>query len=199
MPLAGGASGPGRWPEKARPIGEPSAGPFRLPHVGERDVGEQKQVPAPRRRGVDDTAAVSTLLRLVRSPTSGRGPAWSGRVPRTHENAGSNPAVPTENAVTTPHRIGMCGCGGGRQTEGQADRRRHPARNGTRPQALEGSTPSPSADGEVPVAERPRRRSSKPARRVRLPPGTLALFDKAADGYGPVGNRQTTPAQNEGC
>jgi hypothetical protein len=26
---------------------------------------------------------------------SGRGPAWSGRVPRTHENAGSNPAVPT--------------------------------------------------------------------------------------------------------
>jgi hypothetical protein len=39
--------------------------------------------------------------------------------------------------------------------------------------SLEGSTPSPSAANEVPVAERPRRRSSKPDRRVRLPPGTL--------------------------
>ena len=39
--------------------------------------------------------------------------------------------------------------------------------------SLEGSTPSPSAERDVPVAERPRRRSSKPDRRVRLPPGTL--------------------------
>src|SRR5690348_13102046 len=41
--------------------------------------------------------------------------------------------------------------------------------------SLEGSTPSPSAADDVPVAERPRHRSSKPDRRVRLPPGTLAL------------------------
>ena len=40
-----------------------------------------------------------------------------------------------------------------------------------RAMSLEGSTPSPSA---VPVAERPRHRSSKPDRRVRLPPGTLS-------------------------
>src|SRR6516162_9605428 len=74
-------------------------------------------------------------------------------------------------------------------------RKGKPTGDGTRPEpgratSLEGSTPSPSAASEVPVAERPRRRSSKPDRRVRLPPGALCrpsavgdrrLFDKEAD------------------
>jgi hypothetical protein len=66
--------------------------------------------------------------------------------------------------------------------------------------SLEGSTPSPSAANEVPVAERPRRRSSKPDRRVRLPRGTLtdgSLTRRRTTG--PVGNRQTTQAQTLGC
>lgn len=48
------------------------------------------------------------------------------------------------------------------------------------------------------MAERPRRRSSKPDRRVRLPPGTLRSLTTRRDN-GPVGNRKTTLAQNEGC
>jgi hypothetical protein len=63
-----------------------------------------------------------------------------------------------------------------------------------------GSNPAIQTDRNVPVAERPRRRSSKPDRRVRLPPGTLndgSLTTRRTTG--PVGNRQTTLAQNEGC
>ena len=57
-------------------------------------------------------------------------------------------------------------------------RKGKPTGDGTRPEpgratSLEGSTPSPSAERNVPVAERPRHRSSKPDRRVQLPPGTL--------------------------
>ena len=40
-------------------------------------------------------------------------------------------------------------------------------------QSLEGSTPSPSADNGVPLAERQRLQASKLARRVRFPQGTL--------------------------
>ncbi len=51
----------------------------------------------------------------------------------------------------------------------------------------------------MPVAERPRRRSSKPDRRVRLPPGTLTLFDNAADEQrGPVGNPADHPRSERG-
>jgi hypothetical protein len=100
---------------------------------------------------------------------------------RKPDHAGSNPAI-------------------------QTDRRKgKPTGDGTRPEpgratSLEGSTPSPSAANEVPVAERPRRRSSKPDRRVRLPPGTLtdgSLTRRRTTG--PVGIRQTTQAQNLGC
>jgi hypothetical protein len=84
-------------------------------------------------------------------------------------------------------------------------RKGKPTGDGTRPEpgratSLEGSTPSPSAERNVPVAERPRHRSSKPDRRVQLPPGTLtdgSLTTRRTTG--PVGNRQTTLAQNEGC
>jgi hypothetical protein len=103
------------------------------------------------------------------------------RRPRKPDHAGSNPAI-------------------------QTDRRKgKPTGDGTRPEpgratSLEGSTPSPSSAPEVPVAERPRRRSSKPDRRVRLPPGTLtdgSLTRRRTTG--PVGNRQTTQAQTLGC
>jgi hypothetical protein len=103
------------------------------------------------------------------------------RRPRVPDHAGSNPAI---------------------QTDG---RKGKPTGDGTRPEpgratSLEGSTPSPSAASEVPVAERPRRRSSKPDRRVRLPPGTLtdgSLTRRRTTG--PVGNRQTTLFEKEGC
>src|SRR5262249_6277400 len=72
---------------------------------------------------------------------------------RKPDHAGSNPAIQTLKRKGKPTGDGT------RLLPGRALR-------------LEGSTPSPSAL-QVPVAERPRRRSSKPNRRVRLPPGTL--------------------------
>src|SRR5581483_1241409 len=84
-------------------------------------------------------------------------------------------------------------------------RKGKPTGDGTRPEpgratSLEGSTPSPSAERSVPVAERPRRRSSKPDRRAQLPPGNLtdsSLTTRRTTG--PVGNRQTTLFEKEGC
>jgi hypothetical protein len=99
---------------------------------------------------------------------------------RKPDHAGSNPAIQTTRRKGKPTGDGT------RLEPGRAT-------------SLEGSTPSPSADDDVPVAERPRRLPSKQDRRVRLPPGTLTFFGKAADHRGPVGNRQTTLAEVEGC
>src|SRR4051812_10403322 len=101
--------------------------------------------PRPRADEVDATAAAGTLLRPARLPTSGRGPAWSGRVPRTHENAGSNPAVPTEETLSQRHAATV---GAGVVDAGK--RKGKPTGDGTRllpgrATSLEGSTLSPSA------------------------------------------------------
>src|SRR3954447_25278352 len=53
-------------------------------------------------------------------PRSGRGLAWSGRLPRTQENAGSNPAAPTARKPVTPGGAGGT-WGWGRQ-KGRASR-----------------------------------------------------------------------------
>ena len=66
--------------------------------------------------------------------------------------------------------------------------------------SLEGLTPSPSGEGDVSVAERPRHRP--PAGQAGSTPAGHSdglFFDKAADDWGPVGNRQTTLFEKEGC
>ena len=100
-----------------------------------------------------------------------------GSIHRLREpgDAGSNPAIQTRKRK-------------GKPTVGDGSR----LENGRAETCLEGSTPSPSARCNVPLADRPRHRSSKPARRVRFPQGTWRV-------HGSVGNRSTTLAQNEGC
>ena len=75
------------------------------------------------------------------------------RRPRVPDHAGSKPAIQTE-------------------TEGASRLATAPGLNPDERQALRVRLPLLPLN-EVPVAERPRRRSSKPDRRVRLPPGTL--------------------------
>ena len=60
-------------------------------------------------------------------------------------------------------------------TEGQADWRRQPLRKrSSAKSALTGSTPSPSAEHQVLLAERQRLQASNLARRVRFPQSTLS-------------------------
>src|SRR5262249_44027348 len=102
------------------------------------------------------------------------------RRPRKPDHAGSNPAIQTANGRAS--RLATA-----------------PGLNPDERRALRVRLPLLPLN-DVPVAERPRRRSSKPDRRVRLPPGTLSdgsLTRRRTTG--PVGNRQTTQAQNLGC
>ena len=106
------------------------------------------------------------------------------RVRREHETAGSNPAILTDD------------CGGARAGTGGrllTARRRFDschrslmygrasqwvmaaASKAVERQSLEGSTPSPSADNGVLLAERQRFQASNLARRVRFPQSTLSL------------------------
>src|SRR5262249_17449392 len=85
-------------------------------------------------------------------------------------------------------------------------RKGKPTGDGTRPEpgratSLEGSTPSPSAERNVPVAERPRHRSSKPDRRGQLPPGTLtdgSFTTRRAIGA-PEATRRPPPSRKRGA
>ena len=74
----------------------------------------------------EDRTHAATAPPQTRDPARGRG-VTAAYSTFNRRGEGSNPSDPTAF------------------TEGQANRRWHPARNGTRPQALEGSTPSPSA------------------------------------------------------
>src|SRR4051812_22822522 len=86
----------------------------------------------------------STAFATRTVPRSGRGLAWSGRLPRTQENAGSNPAAPTEKGLSHPAATAVHeGVAGEREGKPTGDGTRLLAGRGRK--ALEGSTPSPSA------------------------------------------------------
>ena len=114
------------------------------------------------------------------------------RVFREHEIAGSNPAILTGASRTDDDLMRWVLCWHGKAAVNRPDAGSIPASaaltNGRASQlamaprsnrdeldGLEGSTPSLSAFHNVLLAERQRLRSSKPARRVRFPQGTLSI------------------------
>ena len=107
----------------------------------------------------------------------------ASRVPWEHEIVGSNPTILTlyrcgqtvRRRPVKPTSEGSIPSTGASMNGRASQLAMAPRSNRDELHGLEGSTPSPSARKQnVSLAERQWLRSSKPARRVRLPQGTLS-------------------------